>query len=612
MYLLITEGARRILLRSADVAVRHRARQIDPVHLLWSLVLEESRAAEILGGLGIDGPRLEELFPGTSASPPSAADRTNQTLQNSPSAAPAGEFPADSSLKIPDPDEAVFRPVNLEHTSHSDNGQPHSTEEGRQSEEQPAADTAPNQPVPWRNSLFARLLTADSGTASAPVTSQLHLPSGELLEAVLYEAHRETMRNSRQAELGSEQLLLALLLVPSAVSHVLESGGVSPDDLRQQATAASGIESSPIAVDSEFEIEWKSPGEQDLTSALRVLDAAANRLREGLRVVEDFVRFCRNDAHLSRQLKACRHDLQQILLPLEEHLAVSCRDTPGDVGTSISTGTELKRTGTEQVMRAGMQRVLESLRTLEEFGKIISPAMARQLEALRYRCYSLDRALKTLESSRQRLNGRMLYLLVSGAGDLTQLEQLVREAIAGGVDVIQLRDKQADDRTLLAAGKKIHEWTRPAGTLFIMNDRPDLAVLTQADGVHVGQEELSVRDVRRILGPAGLIGISTHSVEQARQAVLDGADYLGVGPTFPSGTKRFQEFPGLENIRQVAAEIALPWYAIGGIDASRLPQVLEAGATRVAVSAAVCQAEDPRSAARALRKVLSEKKLPEK
>jgi thiamine-phosphate pyrophosphorylase len=134
-----------------------------------------------------------------------------------------------------------------------------------------------------------------------------------------------------------------------------------------------------------------------------------------------------------------------------------------------------------------------------------------------------------------------------------------------------------------------------------MNDRPDLAVLCDADGVHVGQDELTVRDVRRIVGPDRLVGVSTHDIEQARQAVLDGADYLGVGPVFPSDTKSFDAFAGLEFVRQAAAEITRPWFAIGGITAANLADVTAAGAERIAIGAAICAADDPADATRALR-----------
>jgi thiamine-phosphate pyrophosphorylase len=129
--------------------------------------------------------------------------------------------------------------------------------------------------------------------------------------------------------------------------------------------------------------------------------------------------------------------------------------------------------------------------------------------------------------------------------------------------------------------------------LVILNDRPDIAALARADGVHLGQNELSVHDARQIVGPDMLVGVSAHSIEQARQAVLDGASYLGCGPTFPSGTKHFDRFPGLDFLRQVAAEIALPAFAIGGVTPENLPQVLATGIRRIAIGGAIAVAVDP-------------------
>src|SRR5262249_54437219 len=161
------------------------------------------------------------------------------------------------------------------------------------------------------------------------------------------------------------------------------------------------------------------------------------------------------------------------------------------------------------------------------------------------------------------------------------------------VDVLQFRDKQLGDRELLQRARQLRELTASSRTLFIMNDRPDLAALSRADGVHLGQEELSVKDARSIVGPDALIGVSPHSLVQARQAVLDGASYIGVGPTFPSQTKRFEEFPGLDLLRQIAAEIRRPAFAIGGISLENLPSVLATGIGRVAVSSAVVDSASP-------------------
>ena len=205
----------------------------------------------------------------------------------------------------------------------------------------------------------------------------------------------------------------------------------------------------------------------------------------------------------------------------------------------------------------------------------------------------------------ERLQEQSLYLLVTASACVNGLESTVRAALAAGVRIMQVREKQLPDRQLIEHARRLREWTTEAGVLLIVNDRPDIAVLADADGVHVGQEELTVRDARRIVGPDRLVGVSTHTIEQARQAVLDGADYLGVGPTFPSGTKAFDHFAGLEFVQQVAAEIALPWFAIGGIDATNLAAVIQAGARRVAVSAAICHASDPERVAAALLSELS-------
>jgi thiamine-phosphate pyrophosphorylase len=197
-----------------------------------------------------------------------------------------------------------------------------------------------------------------------------------------------------------------------------------------------------------------------------------------------------------------------------------------------------------------------------------------------------------------------LYVLVSEALCRASLVGTVSEVLAGGAQVIQLREKTMADRVLLEMARDIAKMARSAGALFIINDRPDIALLAGADGVHFGQDDLSVHDARRLLGPDALIGVSTHNLEQVRGAILAGADYLGVGPTFASRTKQFDDFPGLEFVRQVAAETALPAFVLGGVTAANLGDVLAAGGTRVAVSHAVCAAEDPKGVAQALRNVL--------
>jgi thiamine-phosphate pyrophosphorylase len=328
-------------------------------------------------------------------------------------------------------------------------------------------------------------------------------------------------------------------------------------------------------------------------AVLRILDANINRATEGLRVLEEYVRFTLDDAHLSRLCKDLRHATAAAARSIDWSQRLSARDTLRDVGTRIATDAEYVRDHLQDVLAANAVRVEQALRCLEEYSKAGWPQLAAEFETLRYRAYSLTRAIAITRHSIQRLAEARLYVLIDGGPSPDAFVALVQTLTAVGTPIIQLRDKGLNDRTLLERAKLLRALTRSSGTLFIMNDRPDLAVLSDADGVHVGQEELSVKDARTVVGPHRLIGVSTHAIDQARQAVLDGASYLGCGPTFPSGTKEFSEFPGVPFLRQVHQEIRLPAFAIGGITRDRLDQVLAAGFTRVAVSGAVAQASDP-------------------
>ncbi len=422
--------------------------------------------------------------------------------------------------------------------------------------------------------------------------------NSETLQNVIAAARRQAALAGRHAEIGTEHLLYGLASVDSSVVPVLWQHGLHPETILGRMSQTTGFSTKPLEVD----IRLSGPKQTvtDRTDTLRIIDAAANRAREGLRVIEDFVRFALDDAHLTALLKECRHEFTQTLAEVDWFELLPARDTPGDVGAALSTPAETVRASPVEVLEANFKRVQEAARTLEEFGKIISTSLGERLGRIRYELYTLEKAVLCTYANRQRLDGRDLYLLVTDALCHHGSGPTVRHALEAGVGIIQLREKSMSDRPLVEHGRQVREWTRRAGALLIMNDRPDLAVLTDADGVHVGQDELSVREARRIVGSARLVGVSTHTLGQARQAVLDGADYIGVGPVFPSTTKAFDELSGLEFVRQVAAEITLPWFAIGGIDAENIDQVLSAGASRVAVSGAVCAAEAPATVTRKL------------
>jgi thiamine-phosphate pyrophosphorylase len=334
----------------------------------------------------------------------------------------------------------------------------------------------------------------------------------------------------------------------------------------------------------------------DRAASLRMLDANFNRAAEGLRVVEDYCRFGLCDALLTSRCKNLRHGLAETQQAVAAAALAALRETQSDVGATIKTPAEGQRQSLAHVCRASWQRVQQALRVIEEILKLLAPAAAAKIESLRYESYTLDKACRINEYSRERLAGAKLYVLIDGANSECALADGAKELLDGGVHVLQLRDKQLDDRALLCRARLLRRLidehhspltTHHSQALLILNDRPDIAVLARADGVHVGQEELTVADARQIVGPDMLIGVSTHTIEQARQAVLDGANYLGCGPTFPSATKQFDRYPGLDFLRQVAGEITLPAFAIGGLTVENLASVLATGFTRVAVRSGI-------------------------
>ena len=430
----------------------------------------------------------------------------------------------------------------------------------------------------------------------------------------------------RPLTLATEHLLMGLAACDNEVGLWLRAHQVNADALREEALRQYGLANQPLSIEevitgglepsagatyrdedkqvtaSVTDSRWRSggPGPAPYANVVRTLDASANRAREALRVVEDFARFALDDRHLVERLKTLRHQLTSALVSIALSDRLAMRDTQGDVGTSVSTDAEKTRHDAYDVLAANFTRLQEALRSLEEFGKIGNSGFAQQIEQIRYDSYTLHKAVCSTIEGLQRLGDKRLYVLTDGRSSVETFEQLVSSLVEVGVDVIQLRDKTLGDRELLDRARRLRNLTAPSETLFVMNDRPDLAVLASADGVHVGQEELALRDVRQIVGPGMLVGVSTHNLGQAHQAVLDGASYLGVGPIFPSGTKTFSEFAGLSFAEQVAREVQLPAYAIGGIEASNLEDVLATGMYRIAVSGAVISAADPGHAARTL------------
>jgi thiamine-phosphate pyrophosphorylase len=198
---------------------------------------------------------------------------------------------------------------------------------------------------------------------------------------------------------------------------------------------------------------------------------------------------------------------------------------------------------------------------------------------------------------RDRLARARLYLVCD-----RRPEAFLRAALGGGVDVVQLRDKEASDEQVLEAARVFRRVADDHGALFVVNDRPDLAVAAAADGVHVGQDDTAVPEARVVVGPDRIVGLSTHSPDQI--AAARGVDYIAVGPVYATPTKPGRPAVGLELIRHAAAHAPDPWFAIGGIDRRTVGAVVAAGARRAVVVRAITEADDPGAAARALGEAL--------
>lgn len=356
--------------------------------------------------------------------------------------------------------------------------------------------------------------------------------------------------------------------------------------------------------------------------ARRIIDANANRAREGLRTVEDAARFILNNKELSHACKAARHNLQQALdlLPLSKAQLIASRDTPNDVGTTITTKAEYTRASLHDVVSAAAKRTTEALRTIEEYAKSIdqSTTVPAKIETIRYAVYDIERQLLLTLPSPNAPKWKLCVLISEAICTHCTWQDVLNACIHARVDAIQLREKNISDRELLNRAQLARDATANTHTALVINDRPDIAALVAADALHLGQTDLPITAVRQLIPHTTSIGISATNIEQAKQALEQGADICGIGPTFqtttkqqtggePPGNRADGSIAGLQFISQyISHNPPLPHgLAIGGINATNISKAIQAGAdgtnAGIAVSAAVCSSKDPLAACEQLK-----------
>ncbi len=319
-----------------------------------------------------------------------------------------------------------------------------------------------------------------------------------------------------------------------------------------------------------------------------VIDASANRAMEGLRVCENTLRFVLKDETHALTLKSLRHQLAAALKCFPAESLLAGRDVEGDPIKFHDLPSEKKTRSLQELLRKNLHRTMESLRTLEEFVKLLLPSGDNPFQGIRFALYSQEKELVTRLNRRdrtQRLEGALYVILDETFVPDGEFLRTAEAMLRGGAAVIQLRMKKASRGRVLEEARQLALLCREYDALFIVNDYPDIAELAWADGVHLGQGDLPIGETRRLLSPGRIIGISTHSQEEAEQALKEGPDYLAVGPVCDTRTKAGELMPGMgfDAARRLIASIPLPTVCIGGLGPENLGELMGTGCSAAAV-----------------------------
>lgn len=336
---------------------------------------------------------------------------------------------------------------------------------------------------------------------------------------------------------------------------------------------------------------------------LRLIDANVNRGREGIRTAEDYIRFTVGQGVWAARLKIIRHGLTGTI---NRHFALR------DLVCSRNVGTDPLRPESNEpppsshgddartVALRGLKRAQEALRVLEEFCRSAYPAASVDLSQCRYACYEAEQWLIAVSPAMQVVSAAPVYVLLTERLCSKGLFETTREILKGGIRVLQVREKEVSHRANFTRVhdllKLIHEY----GAVLICNDDPALALASEADGVHLGQDDLPPLAVRKVVGQKLIVGRSTHSAEQALKAVNEeGVDYVAIGSMYDTTTKPERQLVGPALAEQVSAlNLGVPVFAIGGITRERIPELKQAGVKQFAVSSAIISAADPQDAAK--------------
>ncbi|TAK34208.1 MAG: thiamine phosphate synthase [Chloroflexota bacterium] len=348
-----------------------------------------------------------------------------------------------------------------------------------------------------------------------------------------------------------------------------------------------------------------------MTQLYRLIDANVNRVSEGVRVLEDLARLHFDQADLCTELRALRHAVRHGSEILTGR-CLAARAAASDVGLDVSQSSQLdERPSLAALVAANFKRAQEGLRVIEETLKLAGRYdLSKEYEGLRFRAYTLEQRYAPLvrrERARAALDTDIYCITAEEYSLGRDNVQVVSEMLAAGVRLIQYRAKDKETGARYQECREIRRLTRAAGATFIVNDHPGLALMVEADGVHVGQDDYPIEAVRTLVGDEMIVGLSTHSPEQAQQAIRRGADYIGVGPVYRTFTKKNVTDPvGLEYVAYTAAHVSIPFVALGGVKVHNVAEVRRHGARCIALVTEIVGAPDIRERIEEIRAALKE------
>jgi len=333
----------------------------------------------------------------------------------------------------------------------------------------------------------------------------------------------------------------------------------------------------------------------------QIIDANLDRAREGLRVLEDWARFGLGKEKYVEKIKNFRQILGKNHLEVykqsRNHIEDNCK--------GLTHQEQFNRKTSEQIISSNSARVQEALRVIEEFSRLHNHELSKIVSGIRYEIYTIEVDLlnySKLKKSEEILKENDLYVITDQKDNLLEI---IEEILIAGVRIIQYRFKSGTDKDHLQEAIQIKNLCKRYNSLFIINDRLDIALASDADGIHLGQDDLDLKTARKLLGYSKIMGISASNEIDISNALKEGCDYIGIGPVFETATKKNKKPIGIEKIKTLTKDLNIPWFAIGGVKKNNISYLKSNGIKKVALVSQLMNSEDPKEDAIMILKELS-------